>query len=360
MSSGAEGKTEKATPKKRRDERKKGNIFQSRDIVNVVSVLAIFFTMKLILPFIFSYLENMLLKYMGWIKYTDVMSESFSMDLLRDGVITLLLLAGPIMLIAMAVGIIASGVQTKFTFSKEHLKLKLSKLNPFAGIKRMFSIRSTVELIKSLLKVTVISYVLYSGIRGIITQFSMLLSVSVLSGVSFILNSIFDIVLKVTLVFAVIAFFDYLYQWWEYEKSIRMSKQDMKEEYKHTEGDPQIKGKIRERQRQMAMRRMMQNVPSADVIIKNPTHFAVALKYESGKNRAPVVVAKGQDFTALKILQIAEQYRIPTKEDKTLARALYHTVEIDKEIPSEFYAAMAEILAWVFTLKKQKGGTQRV
>jgi len=352
LSSGAEGKTEKATPKKRRDERKKGNVFQSKDIVNVVSVLAVFFTLKLTLPFVYSYLNNMLLKYMGWIKYTDTVSESFSLDLLKDAAVTILLLAGPVMLVAMAVGVIATGAQTRFSFSKENLKLKFSKLNPIAGIKRMFSLRSVVELVKALIKVTVISYVLYAGLKGIISQFSMLISVSVLQGISFILNSIFDIVLKITVVFALIAFFDYLYQWWEYEKNIRMSKQEIKEEYKHTEGDPQIKGKIREKQRQMAMRRMMQNVPDADVVIKNPTHFAVALKYDSQKNRAPVVIAKGQDFMALKILQVAEQYRIPTKEDKTLARSLYHAVEIDREIPAEFYAAMAEILAWVFTLKK--------
>jgi flagellar biosynthetic protein FlhB len=182
--------------------------------------------------------------------------------------------------------------------------------------------------------------------------------VSLLQSVSFILNSVFEIALKITLTFAVLSFFDYLYQRWEYEKSIRMSKQEIKEEYKHTEGDPQVKGRIKEIQRQMATGRMMKQVQSADVVVKNPTHFAVALKYDPNDNHAPVVVAKGQDYMALKILKISEEYRIPTKENKYLARALYHSVELNKEIPPEFYSAMAEILAWVFTLKK--GGGQAI
>lgn len=354
--SGTENKTEKATPKKRRDERKKGNIFQSQDIVNVISVLTVFTVLKFYLPIMFSYLEITLGKYIGWIKYTDTLSESFAMDIVKDGCITILLLGGPVMLTAMAAGVIASGAQTRFVFSKESMKMKFSRLNPIQGFKRFFSMRSAVELAKSILKVTVIGYVLYSGFKKIINSFAALMSVSVLQGITFVLDSIMDIVLKIIVVFAVMSFFDYLYQWWEYEKNIRMSKQEIKEEYKHTEGDPQVKGRIRDIQRQMAAGRMMKQVPDADVIVKNPTHFAVALKYDAKYNRAPVVIAKGQDYMALKILQISEHHHIPVKENKPLARALYESVDLNKEIPPEFYAAMAEILAWVFTLKK--GGRQ--
>jgi len=350
----ADGRTEKATPKKRRDERKKGNIFQSKDIINVVSVLIIFFTLRLCLPFIFDYLELTLYKYLGWIKSKDALSATFAMEILIDGILCILFTAGPIMAASIFAGILAGGVQTKFAFSSENLKPKFSRLNPLSGIKRLFSLRSVVELLKSLFKITIIGYMLYDGFKKIIASFPNLISVSTLQAVSFILQSVMDIVIRISVVFAVLAFFDFLYQWWEYEKSIRMTKQEIKEEYKHMEGDPQVKGRIKEKMRLASTRRMMQKVPTADVVIKNPTHFAVALKYDSKANRAPVVVAKGQDYTALKIIKIAEENHIPTRENKPLARAIYYGVEIDREIPPEFYAAMAEILAWVFTLKKER------
>lgn len=354
--SGSGDKTEKATPKKRHDERKKGNVFQSQDIINVVSILAVFTVLKIYLPYMFKHLGNTMAKYILWIKYTDTINESLAMDILKDGCVTIILVACPILLTAAAAVIITSGAQTRFVFSKENIKMKFSKLNPIQGFKRLVSMRSAVELIKSLLKVIIISYVLYSAFKNIINSFSALISMNIMQGILFILNSIMDIVLKVAVVFAILSAFDYLYQWYDYEKNIRMSKQELKEEYKHTEGDPQIKGKIKDLQRQMAARRMMKQVPSADVIVKNPTHFAVALKYDAKYNRAPVVVAKGQDYMALKILQISQQYHIPVKENKPLAQALYRSVDINKEIPPELYAAIAEILAWVFTLKQ--GGKQ--
>lgn len=348
-------KTEKATPKKREDERKKGNIFQSKDVISALSILALFYTLKLMFPFFYQYMSTLLTKYLTYIKTTDVLSSSFAMDVLKDAVIAILLLAGPVMLVSVVVGILATGVQTRFKFSKENIKFKFSKMNPLKGLKNMISLRSFTELLKAMVKISVIGFVLYSAFLKITQSFTKLMFLDIMSAVSFILTSIMDIVIQLSLAFIAIAAVDYFYQWWEYERNIKMTKQEIKEEYKQMEGDPQIKGQIRERQRKMASQRMMQQVPTADVIVRNPTHFAVALKYDIEKNGAPVVVAKGQDYTALKIIEIAKEHNIPMTENKMLARALYSKVEIDQEVPAEYYLILAEIMAWVYSTKRRLG-----
>jgi flagellar biosynthetic protein FlhB len=345
-------KTEKATPKKREDERKKGNIFQSSDVISALSILALFYTLKILFPFFYKYMSNLIIKYIGYIKTVNTFTTAFAMDVIKDALLAILLLAGPMLLVSVAVGIVATGIQTKFKISKENLKFKFSRLSPLQGIKKMFSLRSITELIKAMLKISVIGYILYSAFLRISKNFTRLMFEDILSAVYFILNSIMDIVFQLSIAFFAIAAFDYFYQWWEHERNLKMSKQEIKEEYKQMEGDPQIKGQIRDRQRKMATQRMMQQVPTADVIIRNPTHFAVALQYDIEKNSAPIVVAKGQDYTALKIIEIAEQHHIPMTENKPLARALYSTVEINREIPPEYYLILAEIMAWVYSTKK--------
>lgn len=346
-------KTEKATPKKREDERKKGNIFQSSDVVSALSILSLFLILKMLFPFMYHSLSLFLSRYIAYIKTIPALSAEFAMDVAKDALITLFLLAGPMMLTAIAVGVIAAGAQTRFKVSKENLKMKFSRISPLQGIKRMFSIRSVTELVKAMLKISVIFYILYSSFMSIAKYFTKLMFEDIFDAVQFILNSIMDIVIQLSMVFILIAAFDYLYQWWEYERNIKMSKQEIKEEYKQMEGDPQIKGQIKERQRKISMQRMMQQVPTADVIVRNPTHFAVALKYDIEKNSAPIVVAKGQDYVALKIIEIAEQNHIPMTENVPLARALYKTVAVNREIPEEYYVILAEIMAWVYSLKKE-------
>ena len=345
-------KTEKATPKKREDERKKGNIFQSTDVISALSILALFFTIKAVLPFIYKYMANFITKYFVYTKTVNALTTSFVMDVAKDTAIAILVTVGPIMLMSVAVSIVATGVQTKFKFSKENLKIKFSKLSPIQGMKKLFSLRSITELVKAMVKISIMAYILYSAYMGIAKYFIKLMYEDVIQATYFILNSIMDIVIQLSLAFILIAAFDYLYQWWEYERNIKMSKQEIKEEYKQLEGDPQIKGQIRERQRKMSMQRMMQQVPTADVIVRNPTHFAIALKYDIEKNGAPIVVAKGQDYMALRIIEIAEQYSIPMTENKPLARALYAAVEVNREIPPEYYVVLAEIMAWVYSMKR--------
>jgi len=180
-----------------------------------------------------------------------------------------------------------------------------------------------------------------------------LVSLDLVAGVKFISTSVMVIVKSVIIAFVVISAFDFLYSWWEYEKNIRMSKQDVKEEYKQLEGDPHIKGKIKEKQRAISMTRMMQQVPTADVIIRNPTHYAIAIKYDIEKDRAPIVLAKGKDNIAMKIVEKAKEHEINIVENVPLARALYASTDINREIPLEFYEPVAEILAWAYRIKKK-------
>ncbi len=260
----------------------------------------------------------------------------------------------PFLLIASLATVAITAGQTRMLFSTKLLEFKGSRINPLEGFKKMFSLRSLVELVKSLLKITVLGYIIYSSLLKVLPVIPRMMDMTVLDAISVLGNSIMSIVNSVAAIFLFLACFDYAYQWWEYEKSLKMSKQDIKDEYKQTEGDPEVKGKIKEKQRQQAMSRMMQKVPSADLIIRNPTHFAVALQYSPDKNHAPVVVAKGADHLALKIIEVGEKNDIFITENKPLARGLYETVELDMEIPDKFYQPVAELLAFVYSLKKKE------
>ena len=270
---------------------------------------------------------------------------------LQDKLIQAMLLfaqaALPLLLIAGVTAVAVAALQTRMAFSMETIKFKANRISPLQGFKRLFSIRSVVELLKALIKITVLGWMIYSFL-------SSRMHGTVMDAISFAGNTVLSLVNTVGVAFLFLAAFDYLYQWWDYEKNLRMSKQEIKEEYKQTEGDPQIKGKIREKQRQMSSKRMMQNVPKADVIIRNPTHFAVALGYDPERNKAPVVLAKGADRVALKIVEIGEANDVYIMENRPLARGLYDAAEIDMEIPGEFYQAVAGVLAFVYKLKKEK------
>ena len=216
-------------------------------------------------------------------------------------------------------------------------------------MKNLFSLRSLVELIKSMLKVIIVGAVIYTTIKANLYGFGTMFDKSIIDSLAWTFKLIFDIVIKAGLYLLVFGILDYFYQWWEYERQIRMSFQDLKDEYKQSEGDPQLKGRQKERQRKMSMLRIAQKVPLADVVIKNPTHFAVAIKYEHKKDKAPRVIAKGQDYLALKIIEIAEANKIAVSENPPLARGIYHSVAIDQQIPEEYYQAVAEILVFVYS-----------
>lgn len=350
----ADEKTEKATPKRKQDERKKGNVFQSSDVAAVASLLAVFNGLKIFASFMYKSMYQGVILFFGYARMEYPVNSESLQDKLIQAMLLFAQAALPLLLIAGVTAVAVAALQTRMVFSMETIKFKANRISPLQGFKRLFSIRSVVELLKALIKITVLGWMIYSFLSSRMHEFVRLMDGTVMDAISFAGNTVLSLVNTVGVAFLFLAAFDYLYQWWDYEKNLRMSKQEIKEEYKQTEGDPQIKGKIREKQRQMSSKRMMQNVPKADVIIRNPTHFAVALGYDPERNKAPVVLAKGADRVALKIVEIGEANDVYIMENRPLARGLYDAAEIDMEIPGEFYQAVAGVLAFVYKLKKEK------
>jgi flagellar biosynthetic protein FlhB len=255
----------------------------------------------------------------------------------------------------MLIGIVTNFFQVGFMFSPKAFSPKWEKLNPFTGIKRvMFSTHSAIEMGKGMLKIAVVGFITYFIVDKVIVDSISLVDSDVMSIAQFMVSAMAEIVIKVGFIFFSIAGFDYLYQRFEFEKNLRMTKQEVKDEYKMSEGDPQIKGRIKTIQRQIAYKRMMTDVPKADVVVTNPTHFAVALKYDTKKMSAPTVVAKGADLIALKIKEIAKTHGVPIVEDKPLAQALFKSVSIGDQIPEKLFQAVAQILAYIFKLKQAR------
>lgn len=344
-SSGQE-KTEKPTGKRRKDARKEGNVFQSKDITTVVLLLGVFWIIRLMMPYIYKNLRS----YMVWILegVGRDPNELMSTQLVTVTVLTLIKCAMPLLLTAMLLGILANGTQTRFNVSFQAIKPKFSKLNPISGFKKMFSLKNVVELFKNLFKITLLCILLYNLMKGDLIPVARMIDMQPQVSAAYMLNMAFDLVLKVCMAFTVVAFFDFLYQRWEYERDLKMTKQEVKDEFKQTEGNPEIKGRIRKLQRQMALSRMMQKVPQADVIVRNPTHYAVALRYDPDHHGAPVVIAKGMDELALRIVKVGEENGVYVTENKPLARALYASCELDREIPAEFYGVVAELLLYLY------------
>lgn len=346
-------KTEKATPKKRQEARKKGQVLKSQDVSAALVLLATFLFLYMVAPFmqenIFSFFieafeQNMLIE--------NVTTETV-MEIYNDSIKQLAVILLPILVLAVVVGIGANYLQFGFLFTMATLKLDLGKINPIKGFKRIVSLRAVANLVKSLLKISFIgavtSIIIWINLEDVLAlSFQHPLdSLSVVARLTGIMG------IAAALMLVIIAVFDYFYEKYEYEKSLKMSKQDIKDEYKNTEGDPKIKSRIKQKQREMAMRRMMQEVPNADVVITNPTHYAIALKYDEDSMEAPIVVAKGVDFVAQKIKLIAKEHNIVTVENRPLARSLYDQVEIGEQVPEEFFKAVAEILAYVYRIKRK-------
>jgi len=258
----------------------------------------------------------------------------------------------PIFGAALIAGIGINLVQVGFLFTTKTLGMKLNRISPISGFKRMFSGKTVIDLLKSLLKIILLGYVAYADFSNMLNEFPTYVGRDLYSTFVQIMRAAFLTALKMCIVMVFIAIADFLYTWWKYEKDLRMTKQEVKDEYKMMEGDPQIKGKIRAKQRQMSAMRMMSRVPEADVVITNPTHYAIALKYDDKVSSAPVVIAKGQDYIARKIKEIAIEAGVEIVENPPLAQSLYALCEIDQEIPADLYQAVADILVFVY---RQKG-----
>ncbi|MDV2685445.1 flagellar biosynthesis protein FlhB [Alkalihalophilus lindianensis] len=350
----ADEKTEKATPKKRQDSRKKGQVAKSNDVNTAVILLLVFlflwfFGGAIVGSTLLDLLKHVFQTYL----LMNVTPRSFELmfyEIIMEAAVVLL----PIMLVAMVAGVFASYVQVGPLFTTDPLQMKLSKIDPIKGFKRIFSVRAIVELLKSLLKIAFAGIVVFLILWFNLEDVFMLSQKSVADGFYVIaqLTALMGVSVAVLLLFLSIP--DYLYQRYDQEKQIKMSKKDVKDEHKNMEGDPKIKSKRKQKQMEMAMQRMMQEVPNADVVITNPTHYAIVLKYDESKSDAPIIVAKGVDYVAQKIKKLASDHDVVMVENKPLARALYSQAEIGDQVPEDMFKAVAEVLAYVYRLKNKQ------
>ncbi|QUG41100.1 flagellar biosynthesis protein FlhB [Psychrobacillus sp. INOP01] len=346
-------KTEKATPKKREDSRKKGQVLKSPDVTSAIVLLAVFVFLFFFASFlrteIFSFFSVTFTKYM----LIETLTIDTAIIIYKDMLLEMAMILLPIMLVAVVAAIAANFFQFGLLFTTEPLKFDLKKIDPIKGLKRIFSLKAIIELLKSILKISFIgsvtTLILWMNLEKVLSL-SFKTAWDTLSTVGWLTGTM-GIAASCVLLF--ISILDFFYQKFDYEKNLKMSKQDIKDEHKNSEGDPIIKSRIRQRQREMAMRRMMQEIPTADVVITNPTHFAIALKYDDESMDAPTVVAKGADFVAQKIKLIAKENNVVMVENRPLARSMYDQVEIGQRIPDEFFKAVAEVLAYVYRIKQK-------
>lgn len=346
-------KTEPASPRRRREAREKGNIARSTEVNSAIVLLAGIMALRLFGGHLFGRLKWGASWIFSRLSEIEIVPENVPGMVLTGSQFMGLMLA-PIILTIMIAGVSASLIQGGFVIAGEPLKPKFSKISPASGFKRMFSTRSLVELVKGLMKLLIIGTIGYATLTAELNVYPHLVDNDVSQIVAFIGQVGFKLTMRASIVLLILAVFDYAYQKFEFEKKLRMTKQEVKEEYKRTEGDPLIKARIRSIQRERARQRMLSEVPKADVVVTNPVHLAVALKYESKKMNAPVVVAKGARLLAEKIKEIARAHDVPVVENKTLAQILYRSTEIGAQIPYELYKAVAEILAYVYRLKRKR------
>jgi len=348
-------KTEQATPKKREEARKKGQVVMSRELTSAVIILASVWSFKSFGPALLRGLQELMVRYFTALSGGPMSETAFS-ALMREGMLSVLVIIAPMALLIAFVSSLSVVAQHGLLWSASPIMPDWSRIDPLSGFKRLLSIQGLVGLAKTFMKFLVVGWVAYRVIQAELPGILVLTQIdpgSVFAAAGGALRQLF---LWSGLVIALIGAADFGFQKWEHERKLRMSKQEIKEEQKTTEGSPQVRSRIRSLQREMARNRMIADVPSADVIVTNPTHLAVAIRYEAEKMRAPKVVAKGAGFVARKIKEIARENNIPVMEDKPLARMLYKTVEIGQEVPSTVYRAVAEVLAYVYKLKGKQAG----
>ncbi|MDF2951097.1 MAG: hypothetical protein K0S18_680 [Anaerocolumna sp.] len=348
-------KTEPATSKKLSDARSEGQVARSTDLITAASLLGLFLTIKIFITYIYNnFISTFNLIYGNLDKLTreDFTNVTASL-LLREVIVLLIKIILPVLVIGFLIAFTLNLYQVKWKISTKPLKPKLSGLNPIKGFKKIFSKDKVVDLIKEILKITAIIYVVYNILTKENFSIFDLYDIELYQAIIFIGNIIIKLGIDISLVFLFIGLGDLFYQKFKFQKDMKMTKQEVKDEYKQTEGDPQIKGKIRAKMREASQRRMMQKLPEADVIITNPTHFAAAIKYDKETADAPILIAKGADYLAQKIKEVARENKIEIVENKPLARMLYYNVEIGNEIPPELYQMTAEVLAYVYALKNK-------
>lgn len=349
-------KTEPATAKKLSDARKEGQVAKSREIANGMGILALFLVLKIwvgtmgtqflnVFPAIYNKIPGVVTFWDGHMPENDIKVTFIEM------ILQCLLIMAPILLIGFVIAFVSDVVQVGWKPTGKPMQPKLSKLNPLSGFKRIFSVNSLVELIKSIAKILLIAYICYSYLKDKWSVIFSLYDMPLMQALGLLAETVTDLGIRIAVVYMILALADFAYQKFKFKQDMRMTKQEIKEEYKQQEGDPQIKGKIRQRMQEASRRRMMQNLPQADVVITNPTHYAVAIKYDPEVADAPIVIAKGEDYLAAKIKEVAKEHKIEIVENKPLARMLYANVDVGQVVPPELYQAVAEVLAFVYHLQ---------
>lgn len=346
-------KTEPATAKKLKDAREDGKVTKSKELTAAFDLIVLFLVLKIFMSFvgerlvgIFSYVYDRMPEFLevNSNKLTSVAASHYLTDILFQITITIL----PFLLFGVAITFLVSVVQVGWKVTSKPLKPDLNKFNPINGFKRIISKDSLFELLKSIIKIAVIFWVAYSRVKNHKEELFILYEIPLNQAIALIGSVIIDTGLYISIVYLVIGFADFAYQKHKFNEDMKMTKQEVKDEFKNTEGDPQIKGRQRRKMQETSQRRMMQDVPKADVVITNPTHLAVAIKYDADVNTAPIVLAKGEEYVAQKIKEVARENNIEIVENKPLARMLYHNVDIGAEIPPELYQAVAEVLATIY------------
>ncbi len=354
-SGGGGEKTEDATTKRLQDARKEGQVARSQELITAAMLLALFLAIKLFVGFIgnrllLTFYESY--SYIG-IYAADLATINIGGAIIQNAMVNILLMLLPVFVFAMVPAIAMNVFQVKWKVTGKPLQPKFNRMNPISGFKKIISKDKLFELIKSIAKIGIIFYLAYTTLKGEVDKLEILYELGLLQAVSLIGNLVIDMGIKISAFYFIMGLADYIYQKLKFKKDMKMSKQEVKDEYKQQEGDPQIKGRIKSKMREASMRRMMQSMPDADVVITNPTHFACAIRYDKEKAAAPVLTAKGADYLAQKIKEAAKEYNVPIVENKPLARMLYYNVDLDSEIPPELYQMTAEVLAYVYQLKNQ-------
>ncbi len=346
-------KTEEATPKRLRDSKKKGQVSKSQDLVSSVSFLAF----ALLLGSLGTYLLSNAVEFMSLaLTYNvgDGLTPKFVGNLLSQNVMKILLIFFPFGLIAVFIGVVVNVIQVGFIFTVEPLKPDFKRLNPIEGMKNIFSRKALFNLFKSLMKLLIVGFLTYTGLQKVMVPIMNIGGVGVEKIFTFFMDTVRTLSINIASFMIILGILDFIFQKKDYKKNLMMTKQEIKDEYKQMEGDPKIKSKRQQKQREMSMARTMQGVESSTVIITNPTHIAIAIRYEQGVDEAPIVMAKGLDYMAMKMREKAKEMDIPIIENKPLARSMYYKVEPGSSVPLEMYQAIAEILALVFTMNKKK------
>ncbi len=353
MSGSTQEKTEQATPRRIQEARRKGQVARSTDLTGALLLLALVVLLYAIKDQFFLDLQRYMSGYFSEVAHQQLTIKSLQFILNGSALFALKLLA-PFFGVALLVAIASNLVQVGFLFAPEALKPKGTTLNPISGLKRMFSVRSLVELVKSILKFATIGGIAYYLIKANMHNLLLVFNRNPHGIYQAVVGFVLNVALWGAIAFLALAILDYIYQRYDYKKNLKMSKQEVKDEFKQAEGDQLIKSKQREMRRAMSMREIISEVPQATVVVTNPTHLAIALQYRREEMPAPVVLAKGAGWLAGQIIKIARENNVPVVEDKEVARFLYQAVEIGGEIPMEIYQAVAEILALVYRLEAKK------